>query len=146
MGRGLLARASLAISVGQDHCRSGKHQRPSALLLSPHHGPYIILSSGLCANLPACLLSASPLRVHHGKLLCCLPKGHLAAVPLRSPHSALPQHPLLGPSFLEQQDCLPLLSTHSPPGGASYDSPTRPCAENRLTCHFRTAFPYRVDG
>lgn len=32
-------RASSAISVGQDRCSSGKHQRPGTLLLSPHHGP-----------------------------------------------------------------------------------------------------------
>lgn len=58
--------------------------------------------------------------------------------------SALTQHSLAGLSFLEQQDGLPVLSTHSPPEATSYDIPTRPRAEGRCNCNCRTAFLFRV--
>lgn len=137
---------SSAIPVGQDHCSSGKCQRPvPSLLLSPHHGPLHYSLPGFAPNSqPASCLS----------LLCVSTLESVSAASRRATWqlslsdlpTALLQQPLAGPSFLEQQDWLPLLSTRSPPGGTSYDIPAHPCAEVRNNCHYRTVFPFRVDA
>lgn len=79
--------SSSASPVGQDHCSSGKHQRPRSFLLDPLHGRYPIPSSWLCPNHPAHLPSTSSLLCPPWKVSLPSPLwGNLASVPLRSPH------------------------------------------------------------
>lgn len=128
--------ASSAIPVGQDHCISGKHplQSPSQSL---HNSLFLALTQTPCLP-PLCMSTMESFSGLSPRVTCQLSLSDLLT-------SALPQYPLAGPSFLEQQDWLPLLSNHSPPGGTSCNIPTHPCAEGRCNCQCRTAFPFRVD-
>lgn len=133
--------ASSAIPVAQDHCSSGKHQRPGGLLFSSPHGS---LYNSLFLAMPQtpCLPLLCECTMESFSALSPRVTWQLSLLDLPTP--ALPQHSLAGPSFLEQQDRLPVPSTLSPPGGTSYDIPTCPCADSRQNCHCRTAFPFRV--
>lgn len=91
--------ASSAIPVGQNHCSSGKHQRPGALLLSPHHEPLhnsLFLALPQTPSLPpVCLSSGCP----PWKASLLPPEGSLGSCP--SQISLLPcsNTPLLDLAF-----------------------------------------------
>lgn len=90
--------ASSAIPVAQGHCSSGKHQRPDALLFSPYHGP---LHNSLFLASPQTPCLPLPWESTMESFSALSPRVTWQLSLSDPPTSALPQHSLAGPSFLE---------------------------------------------